>query len=117
MTVEGLSSDEDLTPLQNSFRKHHGLQCGFCTPGILMTAHALLTKEPEADEERIRDVLSGNLCRCTGYISIVKSVMGSAIRLSGQGGAIVNARAALVGKPIERVEDFKLLRGEGQLCR
>jgi len=75
MTVEGLSSDEDLTPLQKSFRKHHGLQCGFCTPGILMTAHALLTKEPEADEERIRDVLSGNLCRCTGYISIVKSVM------------------------------------------
>jgi len=75
MTVEGLSSDEDLTPLQKSFRKHHGLQCGFCTPGILMTAHALLTKEPEADEERIRHVLSGNVCRCTGYISIVKSVM------------------------------------------
>jgi carbon-monoxide dehydrogenase small subunit len=73
--VEGLSRDDELTPLQKSFRKHHGLQCGFCTPGILTTAHALLTQEPDADEERIREVLSGNLCRCTGYIQIVEAVM------------------------------------------
>ncbi len=75
MTVEGLATGDALAPLQQSFRKHHGLQCGFCTPGFLMTAHALLTQEPDADEERIRDVLSGNVCRCTGYLSIVKAVL------------------------------------------
>jgi carbon-monoxide dehydrogenase small subunit len=74
ITVEGLSGDE-LSPLQASFRKHHALQCGFCTPGFITTAHALLSNEPDADENRIRDVLSGNLCRCTGYISIVEAVM------------------------------------------
>ena len=74
VTVEGLSLADALTPLQQSFRKHHGLQCGFCTPGMITTAHALLTHEPDASEERIRDVLSGNVCRCTGYLSIVKAV-------------------------------------------
>ena len=74
-TVEGLSTDEALTPLQAAFRKHHALQCGFCTPGMLMTAHALLSDEPDADVERIRAVLSGNLCRCTGYIPIVEAVL------------------------------------------
>ena len=73
-TVEGLSSDEALSPLQAAFRKHHALQCGFCTPGMLTTAHALLTEEPTADKERIREVLSGNICRCTGYIGIVEAV-------------------------------------------
>jgi carbon-monoxide dehydrogenase small subunit len=73
-TVEGLSSGEALSPLQAAFRKHHALQCGFCTPGMLTTAHALLTEEPDADKERIREVLSGNLCRCTGYIPIVEAV-------------------------------------------
>jgi carbon-monoxide dehydrogenase small subunit len=75
VTVEGLSNDDELTPLQKSFRRHHGLQCGFCTPGIITTAHALLSQEPDADEDRIREVLSGNICRCTGYISIVKAIM------------------------------------------
>jgi carbon-monoxide dehydrogenase small subunit len=74
VTVEGLSGDE-LSPLQASFRKHHALQCGFCTPGFITTAHALLSNEPDADEDRIRDVLSGNLCRCTGYVSIVEAVL------------------------------------------
>ena len=73
-TVEGLSRDDDLTPLQKSFRKHHALQCGFCTPGMLTTAHALLSEEPEADKARIREVLSGNLCRCTGYLPIIEAV-------------------------------------------
>jgi len=73
-TVEGLSNDASLTPLQTEFRRHHALQCGFCTPGMLTTAHALLTEEPDADKERIREVLSGNLCRCTGYIAIVEAV-------------------------------------------
>jgi aerobic-type carbon monoxide dehydrogenase small subunit (CoxS/CutS family) len=75
VTVEGLSQDDGLTPLQTAFRKHHALQCGFCTPGILTTAHALLTEEPGADEARIRSVLSGNLCHCTGYIPIVDAVL------------------------------------------
>lgn len=75
VTVEGLSREEGLTPLQASFRKHHALQCGFCTPGVLTTMHALLSNEPDADETRIREVLSGNLCRCTGYIPIVRAAL------------------------------------------
>jgi carbon-monoxide dehydrogenase small subunit len=78
-TVEGLSSDDALSPLQAAFRRHHALQCGFCTPGMLTTAHALLTAEPHADKERIREVLSGNLCRCTGYIPIVEAVYAARI--------------------------------------
>ena len=74
-TVEGLSNDADLTPLQKSFRKHHALQCGFCTPGFITTAHALLTEEPDCDADRVREVLSGNICRCTGYIGIVDAVL------------------------------------------
>ena len=74
-TVEGLSRDDDLTPLQKSFRKHHALQCGFCTPGMLTTAHALLSEEPDCDAARVREVLSGNLCRCTGYIPIIDAVL------------------------------------------
>jgi carbon-monoxide dehydrogenase small subunit len=74
-TVEGIAGDGELTPLQLAFRKHHGLQCGFCTSGMLITLHALLTEEPYADEERIRDVISGNICRCTGYIPIVEAAM------------------------------------------
>jgi carbon-monoxide dehydrogenase small subunit len=75
-TIEGLNSDDGtLTPLQASFRKHHALQCGFCTPGFLITAHALLSEEPDADADRVREVLSGNLCRCTGYIPIVDAVL------------------------------------------
>jgi carbon-monoxide dehydrogenase small subunit len=75
VTVEGLSNDDALTPLQAAFRKHHALQCGFCTPGMLTTAHALLTHEPKADADRVREVLSGNLCRCTGYIPIIDAVL------------------------------------------
>jgi aerobic carbon-monoxide dehydrogenase small subunit len=75
ITVEGLSNDEELSPLQASFRRHHALQCGFCTPGILTTAHALLSEEPNADADRVREVLSGNVCRCTGYVSIVEAIL------------------------------------------
>lgn len=74
LTVEGITPAEGLSPLQQAFRKHHALQCGFCTPGFLTTAHALLTEEPHASKERIRHVLSGNLCRCTGYINIIDAV-------------------------------------------
>lgn len=76
-TIEGLPNGpgELLGPLAASFKKHHALQCGFCTPGILTTAHALLSEEPNADADRIREVLSGNLCRCTGYVSIIDAVL------------------------------------------
>jgi len=86
VTIEGLNNPDDtLTPLQTAFRKHHALQCGFCTPGFLTTAHALLSEEPDADEDRIREVLSGNLCRCTGYIPIIEAVLDAraAYRRSG----------------------------------
>ena len=75
VTVEGLSEDDRLTPLQTAFRRNHALQCGFCTPGMITTAHALLSQEPDADRDRVREVLSGNLCRCTGYIPIVDAVL------------------------------------------
>ncbi|MEP9380513.1 (2Fe-2S)-binding protein [Aquabacter sp. CN5-332] len=74
-TVEGLSLPEGLTPLQQSFKKHHALQCGFCTPGMITTAHALLTHEANADEARVREVISGNLCRCTGYVPIIEAIL------------------------------------------
>ena len=75
VTVEGLSDDEALTPLQAAFRKHHALQCGFCTPGMITTAHALLSEEPNADADRVREILSGNICRCTGYVPIIEAVL------------------------------------------
>ena len=75
-TVEGLAGEEGrLHPLQAAFRNHHGLQCGFCTPGMLMTLLAFLKERPDADEHAIRDVISGNLCRCTGYESIVDAAL------------------------------------------
>lgn len=75
VTVEGLSPAEGLSPLQQAFKHHHALQCGFCTPGMLTTLHALLSQEPNATEDRIRDVISGNLCRCTGYVTIVEAAL------------------------------------------
>jgi aerobic carbon-monoxide dehydrogenase small subunit len=87
VTVEGLSDPEKLSPLQAAFRKHHALQCGFCTPGMLTTAHALLTEEPDAGKARIREVLSGNLCRCTGYIPIVEAVYEARFAYRGSKGA------------------------------
>jgi carbon-monoxide dehydrogenase small subunit len=82
-TIEGLSNDEGLTPLQAAFRKHGAVQCGFCTPGIITTMHALLTTEPHADEARIRDVLSGNICRCTGYMAMVAAVLEARVAYQG----------------------------------
>jgi carbon-monoxide dehydrogenase small subunit len=74
-TIEGLSSDaESLTPVQRAFQECHGLQCGFCTPGFIMSATALLQRNPRPTEDEIRDGLSGNLCRCTGYQGIVRAV-------------------------------------------
>ena len=79
VTIEGLSHDGHLTPLQAAFRRHHALQCGFCTPGMITTAHALLSQEPNCDAARVREVLSGNLCRCTGYVAIVEAVLAARV--------------------------------------
>ncbi|HLG72606.1 MAG TPA: (2Fe-2S)-binding protein [Chloroflexota bacterium] len=73
-TVEGLAENGNLSPLQNAFWENHGLQCGFCTPGILMTAVELLRDNPSPTDREIREGISGNLCRCTGYKNIVKSI-------------------------------------------
>jgi carbon-monoxide dehydrogenase small subunit len=77
-TVEGLGSPDDLNALQNQFRENHGLQCGFCTPGMLMTGIDLLRKYPLATDDEIREGLSGNLCRCTGYQNIVAAIRAAA---------------------------------------
>jgi aerobic carbon-monoxide dehydrogenase small subunit len=82
-TVEGLAAASELHPLQEGFREEHGLQCGFCTPGMMMAAKALLERNPDPTEEDIRWALSGNLCRCTGYQNIVKSVLWAAAKLRG----------------------------------
>ena len=73
-TVEGLASGGDLDPVQQGFMEEHGLQCGFCTPGMMMTARALLDRDPDPDEATIREAISGNLCRCTGYENIVRAI-------------------------------------------
>ncbi len=77
-TVEGLAQGKDLTPLQAAFKAHHGLQCGFCTPGILMNMEEFLRKNPQPTEDEIRNGLVGNLCRCTGYVHIVDAVRAAA---------------------------------------
>ncbi|MHC2463355.1 (2Fe-2S)-binding protein [Bradyrhizobium embrapense] len=82
VTVEGLGSPEHLNELQAQFREYHGLQCGFCTPGMLMTGEDLLRKYPLATDEDIREGLSGNLCRCTGYQNIVAAIRSAAAKRS-----------------------------------
>ena len=85
LTVEGLNTDGQLHPLQQGFKEEHGLQCGFCTPGMLMSSYALLQRNPPPSEEDIRWGISGNLCRCTGYQNIVKAVQFAADKMA-QGG-------------------------------
>lgn len=90
-TVEGLADGpERLSPLQEAFRTHHALQCGFCTPGILMSVTELLAANPDPTEADVRDVLSGHLCRCTGYQSIVAACLSAArtLRAAQPGGAV-----------------------------
>jgi carbon-monoxide dehydrogenase small subunit len=73
-TVEGLEVDGKLDPVQQGFTEEHGLQCGFCTPGMMLTAHALLDRNPDPTEQEIREAISGQICRCTGYSTIVRSI-------------------------------------------
>jgi aerobic carbon-monoxide dehydrogenase small subunit len=83
-TVEGLATTDGLHPIQEAFREEHGLQCGFCTPGMMLTATALLRENPSPSEDEIRWALSGNVCRCTGYQNIVKAVQHAAGKLEGR---------------------------------
>ena len=75
-TIEGFDDDDDvMEDLRQAFTEHHGLQCGYCTPGMLISAHDIVTRVPDADEKRVRLELSGNLCRCTGYVGIVRAIL------------------------------------------
>ena len=85
-TVEGLETNGKLDPVQEGFVEEHGLQCGFCTPGMMMCAVALLQKNPHPTEEQIRRAISGNLCRCTGYVNIVKAIQHAAGTMSAPAG-------------------------------
>jgi aerobic carbon-monoxide dehydrogenase small subunit len=83
-TIEGLARDGALHPVQEGFREKHGLQCGYCTPGMIMTGVSLLETNPNPTEEEIRHALEGNLCRCTGYINIVESIRWAAEKMGGK---------------------------------
>jgi carbon-monoxide dehydrogenase small subunit len=83
-TIEGLADGEDLHPLQAGFREEHGLQCGYCTPGMIMAALPFLEQTPDPDEAQIRTAISGNLCRCTGYADIVRSIQWAAKAMRGE---------------------------------
>jgi carbon-monoxide dehydrogenase small subunit len=78
VTIEGLAEGDRLHPLQAAFREHHGLQCGFCTPGMIMSGAALLQQDPDPSEQAVRDWLEGNICRCTGYHNIVRAIRAAA---------------------------------------
>jgi carbon-monoxide dehydrogenase small subunit len=88
LTVEGLAPDGVLSPLQQAFMEHNAVQCGFCTPGMLMSAHALLQRNPDPTEAEIKQALVGNLCRCTGYVRIIRAVQAAAGKVASiEGGA------------------------------
>ena len=84
LTVEGLADENGLHPIQQAFRERHGLQCGFCTPGMLLAVKALLDEVPDPSDDEIRDHLAGNVCRCTGYVGIVEAVHLAAQELAGE---------------------------------
>jgi carbon-monoxide dehydrogenase small subunit len=83
VTIEGLGTEGDLHPMQEAFWNNHGLQCGYCTPGMIMASAALLTENPDPSEAEVRHALEGNLCRCTGYHNIVKAVLDAASKTPG----------------------------------
>jgi carbon-monoxide dehydrogenase small subunit len=96
-TIEGMGSEDHLHPLQEAFWNDHGLQCGYCTPGMIMAAAGLLAENPNPTEEEVRHALEGNLCRCTGYHNIVKAVLDAA---KGKTGAIpVQPTVTVSGQP------------------
>jgi aerobic carbon-monoxide dehydrogenase small subunit len=82
-TIEGLATDGQMHPIQEAFHRNHGLQCGYCTPGMIMAAASYLKENPDPTDEQVRESLEGNLCRCTGYHNIVKSILDAAGQMSG----------------------------------
>jgi carbon-monoxide dehydrogenase small subunit len=106
-TIEGLDDDPAMAILREAFSEHHALQCGYCTPGMLMTARDILLRLPQADERRIRLELSGNLCRCTGYVGIVAAVQSALSRTSGRAGATPRSRVGPIGShPPSMPQDY-----------
>jgi carbon-monoxide dehydrogenase small subunit len=83
LTIEGLAQGDELHPVQEAFREHHGLQCGFCTPGMIMASVDMIRRIPDLDEATVRAELEGNICRCTGYQNIVKSILAAAQEMRG----------------------------------
>lgn len=83
LTVEGMMQDGRLHPIQEAFVRHHAIQCGFCTPGLVMSARALLDKNPRPDREEIKSAIAGNLCRCTGYEQVIEAIEDAACRMEG----------------------------------
>jgi aerobic carbon-monoxide dehydrogenase small subunit len=82
-TIEGMATDGQLHPIQEAFHRNHGLQCGYCTPGMIMSAASYLKENPDPTDEQVRESLEGNLCRCTGYHNIVRSILDAAGQMSG----------------------------------
>src|SRR5207245_5524868 len=97
ITIEGLGTPESLHPLQQAFWDEHGAQCGYCTPGFIMAAAYLLDRNPGPSDDEIRRGLEGNLCRCTGYVNIVKSVKTAAQRMGGAQAAVGQSQPATTG--------------------
>ena len=117
ITIEGLGTEDDLHPMQEAFWNNHGLQCGYCTPGMIMASAALLQENPNPTEDEVRHALEGNLCRCTGYHNIVKAVLDAACqeRLGGIGMSIVgDPPNGHVGQVMRRKEDPRLITGRAR---
>ncbi len=115
-TIEGMGSEGDLHPMQEAFWENHGLQCGYCTPGMIMAGADLIAKNPSPTEEEVREALAGNLCRCTGYHNIVKAVLSA----GGPGGEAVSVteepqtNGKWVGQALRRKEDPRMITGRGR---
>ena len=113
-TIEGVSEGDVLDTLQAAFRRNHALQCGYCTPGMVMSARELLRQNPDPSETDIREGLKGNLCRCTGYENIIRAVKDAAEAIQPPAGAAASDTG--IGAPVERVEDKRFLTGHGRYC-
>ena len=114
-TIEGLGSEGDLHPMQEAFWEHHGLQCGYCTPGMIMAGADLIAKNPSPSEEEVREALAGNLCRCTGYHNIVKAVLSASEGVPGMSATEqATPTGKWVGQAMRRKEDPRMITGQGR---
>ena len=120
LTIEGVADGDTLHPMQEAFRNNHALQCGFCTPGMVMSALDLVKNNPNPSEREVREYLEGNLCRCTGYHNIVLAIIEGAAVMRGEtpprqcprsGGGV--AAMPEIGQPVRRREDYRFLTGQG----